>query len=93
MSPPSDRGFTTSIDPHYMTARLVLRDAAAAQEICKRDLISVLEQQSIVCTPEDAFRCFMGTELEMLAIGDCVLRKEDQDATPRQDYRAEMSPD
>src|SRR6185312_6266929 len=35
--------------------------------------------EPIVCTPEDAFRCFMGTEIEMLVIGNCVLRKEEQD--------------
>ena len=35
--------------------------------------------EPIVCTPADAFRCFMGTGLDRLAIGDCFLRKEDQD--------------
>jgi carbamoyltransferase len=35
--------------------------------------------EPIVCTPEDAFRCFMGTELDMLVAGDCVLYKEQQD--------------
>jgi len=34
--------------------------------------------EPIVCTPEDAFRCFMGTEMETLVIGNNVLRKEDQ---------------
>jgi carbamoyltransferase len=42
--------------------------------------------EPIVCTPEDAFRCFMGTQLDLLAIGNCVLRKADQDAVLRQDY-------
>jgi carbamoyltransferase len=37
--------------------------------------------EPIVCTPEDAFRCFMGTGIEALAIRDCFLRKEDQDAS------------
>ena len=36
--------------------------------------------EPIVCTPEDAFRCFMETDIEALAIGDCYLRKEAQDA-------------
>ena len=31
--------------------------------------------EPIVCTPEDAFRCFMGTDIEVLAIGNCLLRK------------------
>ena len=35
--------------------------------------------EPIVATPEDAFHCFMGTEIEVLAIGNCFLRKEDQD--------------
>lgn len=42
--------------------------------------------EPIVCTPEDAFRCFMGTQLDLLAIGNCVLRKADQDEALRQDY-------
>src|SRR5207249_6416073 len=29
--------------------------------------------EPIVCTPEDAFRCFMGTEIDVLAIGNCLL--------------------
>ena len=35
--------------------------------------------EPLVCTPEDAFRCFMGTEIDALAAGNCWLRKEDQD--------------
>ncbi len=35
--------------------------------------------EPIVCTPEDAFRCFMGTDIEELAVGNCLVRKEDQD--------------
>jgi len=35
--------------------------------------------EPIVCTPEDAFRCFMGSEIEVLVVGNCFLRKEDQD--------------
>ena len=32
--------------------------------------------EPIVCTPEDAFRCFMGTELDVLAVGNCYLAEE-----------------
>jgi carbamoyltransferase len=42
--------------------------------------------EPIVCTPEDAFRCFMGTEIEALAIGNCFLRKADQDPALKQNY-------
>ncbi len=43
--------------------------------------------EPIVCTPEDAFRCFMGTELDILAIGNCVLLKRDQDPALKLDYK------
>jgi len=42
--------------------------------------------EPIVCTPEDAFRCFMGTHIEVLAVGNCFLRKEDQDAELKRRY-------
>ena len=42
--------------------------------------------EPIVCTPEDAFRCFMGTDMELLVCGDCVLAKVDQDPALRQSY-------
>ena len=43
--------------------------------------------EPIVCTPEDAFRCFMGTDIERLVIGNAILRKEQQDPSLRQDYK------
>ena len=42
--------------------------------------------EPIVCTPADAFRCFMGTEIEVLAVGNCYLRKEDQNMSLRKNY-------
>jgi len=42
--------------------------------------------EPIVCTPEDAFRCFMGTGIEALAIGNCFLRKEAQPPSLKQNY-------
>ncbi len=42
--------------------------------------------EPIVNTPEDAFRCFMGTELDVLAIGNCLLEKVDQDPSLRLNY-------
>jgi len=42
--------------------------------------------EPIVCTPEDAFRCFMGNEMDVLAVGNCYMRKEDQDPALRQNY-------
>jgi carbamoyltransferase len=49
--------------------------------------------EPIVCTPEDAFRCFMGTEIDVLAAGNCYLRKDDQDPRLRQDYQHAFQPD
>jgi carbamoyltransferase len=43
--------------------------------------------EPIVCTPEDAFRCFMGTDIEMLVVGNAILRKEDQDPALAEDYK------
>ena len=42
--------------------------------------------EPIVCSPEDAFRCFMGTELDLLAVGNYLLVKEDQDPALKLDY-------
>jgi carbamoyltransferase len=44
--------------------------------------------EPIVGSPEDAFRCFMGTEIERLAMGNCWLRKEDQDPGLKQNYES-----
>lgn len=44
--------------------------------------------EPIVGTPEDAFRCFMGTEIEVLAVGNCYLRKERQNPALKLDYRS-----
>ncbi|MCP5430072.1 MAG: carbamoyltransferase [Chromatiaceae bacterium] len=43
--------------------------------------------EPIVCTPEDAFRCFMGTGMDALVIGNCLLLKENQDAGLKLDYK------
>ena len=42
--------------------------------------------EPIVNTPEDAFNCFMGTELDNLAIGNCYLIKTEQDNSLKKDY-------
>lgn len=43
--------------------------------------------EPIVCTPEDAFRCFMGTNLDVLVVGNCYMKKEDQDEALAEDYK------
>jgi carbamoyltransferase len=49
--------------------------------------------EPIANTPEDAFRCLMGTEIEKLVIGNCVLRKDEQNPNLVLDYRSAFDPD
>lgn len=49
--------------------------------------------EPIVCSPEDAFHCFMGTELDVLAAGNCVLRKEDQVPALQHNYASRFELD
>jgi carbamoyltransferase len=42
--------------------------------------------EPIVCTPEDAYRCFMGTEMDYLVMGDLLFRKKDQPRYDDRDY-------
>jgi carbamoyltransferase len=49
--------------------------------------------EPIVCTPEDAYRCFMGTAIEALAIGDCFLAKDDQPKALNASYHHTLARD
>jgi carbamoyltransferase len=52
--------------------------------------------EPIVCTPQDAWRCFMATDMDLLVIGNHVLRKADQPVDPSFDrarHLARFSPD
>ncbi len=43
--------------------------------------------EPIVNTPEDAFHCFMGTEMDTLVVGNCLMRKPAQDQSLAEDYK------
>jgi carbamoyltransferase len=43
--------------------------------------------EPIVCNPEDAFKCFMGTNLDMLICNNFMLNKDEQDSTLKEDYK------
>jgi len=43
--------------------------------------------EPIVCTPEDAFNCFMSSDMEVLVVGNCFLNKEDQPTSLMRDYK------
>ena len=49
--------------------------------------------EPIVNTPTDAFNCFMGTELDYLVIGNCILDKSQQDSNLKKDYTKEFELD
>lgn len=49
--------------------------------------------EPLVSTPEDAFRCFMGTDIEVLAVGNCYLRKEQQDPALKRSYENQFELD
>ena len=49
--------------------------------------------EPIVNTPTDAFNCFMGTELDYLIIGNCILDKKKQDQSLKKDYTKEFELD
>ncbi len=49
--------------------------------------------EPIVCTPDDAFRCFMGSEIDLLVVGNCVLDKRDQEPGLKISYAADVEPD
>ena len=43
--------------------------------------------EPIVSTPEDAFRCLMGTGIELLVVGNCIMEKEMQNEALKLDYK------
>ena len=43
--------------------------------------------EPIVCSPKDAFHCFMGTEMDVLVLENCILYKEEQDPSLKIDYK------
>jgi carbamoyltransferase len=49
--------------------------------------------EPIVGTPEDAFRCFMGTDMETLVVGNCILAKSKQNPVLAEDYKAKFDLD
>ncbi|MNC90500.1 hypothetical protein D3C83_66060 [compost metagenome] len=49
--------------------------------------------EPIVCTPEDAFRCFMGTGLDLLVVGRCLMTRQAQAPSLRHDHAGAFAPD
>ena len=72
-------------NPQYHALIKAFRDRSGCPVIVNTSFN--VRGEPIVCTPEDAFRCFMGTEIECLVIGNCFLEKENQDPNLAQDYK------
>jgi len=49
--------------------------------------------EPIVCDPKDAFNCFMGTNMDILVVGNCVLEKIDQESSLLSDYKSKYELD
>ena len=47
----------------------------------------------VVCTPEDAFRCFMGADLDILSINNCFVTKDEQDTQLKIDCKNQFELD
>ena len=43
--------------------------------------------EPIVCSPTDAFKCFMGTDLDVLVLGNFILLKDKQDQDQKKNYK------
>jgi carbamoyltransferase len=49
--------------------------------------------EPIVCSPTDAFKCFMGTELDILVVGNCLLVKDQQNEALKENYKERYEKD
>jgi carbamoyltransferase len=72
-------------NPRYHALLSVFKDKTGCPVVVNTSFN--VRGEPIVCTPEDAFRCFMGTEIEHLVIGDCMLHKDQQDPALKLDYK------
>jgi carbamoyltransferase len=64
------------VNPRYWKLLKIFKDRYACPVIVNTSFN--LRSEPIVCTPEDAYRCFMRTEMDYLVMGDCLLDKADQ---------------
>lgn len=84
-----------TVEPHSHPLYYALLKAFKAKTGCPV-LVNTsfnVRGEPIVCTPEDAFRCFMGTEMDALAIGRCLLVKARQPKELANSYVKALEPD
>ena len=85
------RSVDRSTNPRYHALLSLFKERSGCPVILNTSFN--VRGEPIVCTPEDAFRCFMGTEVEVLAIGNCLLRKEEQDPGLKMNYASQLEGD
>lgn len=79
------------INPLYHALISAFRDKTGCSVVVNTSFN--VRGEPLVCTPEDAFRCFMGTEIEYLAVGNCVMHKTEQDQRLRTSYENQFELD
>jgi carbamoyltransferase len=52
-----------------------------------------VRREPIVCTPENAFRWFIGNGIELLVVANCMQRKSEQNPALKNDYKDKFEPD
>ncbi|QDU38263.1 Decarbamoylnovobiocin carbamoyltransferase [Maioricimonas rarisocia] len=76
---------TVSAERHPGLERLLRRFAELTGTPVLINTSFNVRGEPIVCTPEDALRCFLATDMDLLVLEDCVLRKKDQPDAPQHD--------
>ncbi len=82
---------TKSTNPRYYDLILKFKEQTGCPVIVNTSFN--VRGEPIVNTPTDAFNCFMGTELDYLVIGNCILDKLKQDPNLKKDYTKEFELD
>ena len=82
---------TKSINDRYYDLILKFKEKTGCPVIVNTSFN--VRGEPIVNSPIDAFNCFMGTELDYLVIGDCILDKSKQDPNLKKDYTKEFELD
>jgi carbamoyltransferase len=73
-------------DPRYYALLRAFHDRTGCSVLVNTSFN--IRGEPIVCSPADAFRCFMNCEMETLVIGNAILRKADQDPASKGDMRS-----
>ena len=79
---------TAQDNPHFHSLLLAFKALTGCPVVANTSFN--VRGEPIVLTPADAFRCFMGTGLDVLVVGNCFMEKELQDTQLAQSYAKEV---